>query len=85
MYMGHSNWIEWVNKGEKEKTRRKYWLWWHVTLLPTLGRQRHKDLCEFKTSQHYLVRSCLEGVNKTKTKTKMDIKSGVVCRGIWEE
>ena len=28
-------------------------LWWHIPLIPALGRQRQEDLCEFKTSLVY--------------------------------
>jgi len=56
--MGHSDRIEWVINGKKEG--RKHWMWWHTPLLPTLGRQRQKDLRESETSQSYTERPCLK-------------------------
>jgi hypothetical protein len=29
--------------------------WWHMTLIPSLGRQRQVDLCEFEDSLVYIV------------------------------
>ena len=28
-------------------------MWWHTALIPTLGRQRQVDLCEFKDNLVY--------------------------------
>lgn len=41
------------------KIKLRNWTWWYSPLIPVLGRQKEKDLCEFKDSQGCIVRHCL--------------------------
>jgi hypothetical protein len=34
---------------------RKIPMWWHLPLIPALGRQRQEDLCKFQASLIYIV------------------------------
>jgi hypothetical protein len=45
-----------------------------MTLMPTLGRQRAGDICEFKINKGYIASPCL----KTKTRNNNRIKLGLV-------
>jgi len=45
------------------------WAWWFSPLIPVLRRQRQADLCEFETSQKYIVRSLNNNSKCTNRKT----------------
>jgi hypothetical protein len=63
--------------------------WWHMPLIPALGRQRQADFwvwgqpglqSEFQDGQGYTEKPCLEKTN-TKTKPKDKIKQNKSVRG----
>jgi hypothetical protein len=37
-------------------TFKKCQMWWHMALVPAVRRQRQVDLCEFQTSQDYIIK-----------------------------
>ena len=51
----------------------KWWIggqvWWFTPLIQVPGRQKQTGLCEFKTSQRYIIRPISKQTNK-QTKTK---------------
>jgi hypothetical protein len=53
------------NSKRKFKKKKSSQMWWHMSLIPALGRQRQGDLHEFEVcpefqdSQGYTERSCL--------------------------
>jgi hypothetical protein len=52
---------------EREKERESHngdWTKWCMPLIPSLKRQKQADLCEFKNSLVYIVRSCLKKQTK---------------------
>jgi hypothetical protein len=60
-------------------------VWWHMPLIPALGRQRQADFwvwgqpglqSEFQDSQGYTEKPCLE---KTKTTTTKQISFSLMC------
>ena len=56
------------------------WLWWHILLIPALGKQRQAEFCEFKASLVYIVPGqpslCGEILSKTEKKQRMLVSTG---------
>jgi hypothetical protein len=56
-----------LQKYKKKKKMEESWAWWHLPVIPALGRQSQEDR-EFKASLGYTARPCLEIKKKKKKK-----------------
>jgi hypothetical protein len=51
-------------KDRLQKDKELAWRWWYAPLIPAFRRQRQADFCEFKVSQSYPAKPCLQKERK---------------------
>jgi hypothetical protein len=60
-------------KGHNVRIDKLAGWWWCTPFIPSLGKERQVDLCEFQDSQGCTVKPCLKSQTKPNNNNKVDI------------